>query len=112
MVRMFKSTIVAAGLLALSALPAQAAAPTNRVPNCGDFRAIARYLRLTEAQLTSARALADALRATVQPLYQSIEPLEENLRDLLDVASPNVTSVGTVVVQIDGIRDQVRDAHR
>ena len=108
--RILKSSIAAAGLLVLGTLPAQAAAGGNRVPNCNDFRAIARYLRLTEAQLASARTLGEALRGVVQPLYQSIEPLQDSLQDLLEVASPNVTSVGTAVVQIDGIRDQIRDA--
>jgi Spy/CpxP family protein refolding chaperone len=107
--RTSKCMIAAAGLLLVAALPAEAARP-GRVPNCGDFRGIARYLQLTAEQLTAARTLGEALRTTIQPLTASIQPLHENLQDLLDVASPNVTSVGTVVVQIDAIRDQIRDA--
>lgn len=104
--KIMQRSIATAALLALGALPAMAA-PRNSVPNCGDFRAIARQLKLTPEQLTAAKALAQALRATVAPLQQSVEPLREDLADLLEAASPNACEVGAIVVQIDGIHEQI-----
>jgi Spy/CpxP family protein refolding chaperone len=106
--RIVQRSIATAALLALAALPAMAA--RNSVPHCGDARAIARYLQLTPEQLTATKALAQALRATVQPLQQAIEPLREDLADLLEAASPNACDAGALVVQIDALHDQIRDA--
>lgn len=103
--RIMQRSIATAALLALGALPAMAA--RNSVPHCGDFRAIARHLRLTPEQLTAAKALAVDLRATVQPLQQTIDPLREEVADLLEGASPNACEVGALVVQIDGLHDQI-----
>jgi Spy/CpxP family protein refolding chaperone len=98
-------TVASAALMVLA--PPAMAAPRNSVPNCGDFRAIARHLKLTPEQLTAAKALAASLRATVGPLQLSIDPLREDLADLLEAASPNACEAGAIVVQIDGIHDQI-----
>lgn len=101
-------TALTAALVALA--PPAMAAPRNSVPNCGDFRAIARHLKLTPEQLTAAKTLAAALRATVGPLQLSMDPLREDLADLLEAANPNACDAGAIVVQIDGIHDQIREA--
>ena len=107
MQRSILMALIAAAAASLALAPAAMAAPRNSVPNCGDFRAIARHLKLTPEQLTAAKALAAALRADVGPLQLSIDPLREDLADLLEAASPNSCDAGAIVVQIDGIHDQI-----
>lgn len=95
-------------------LPLLAAAAPGRGGNPADIlhnpRALARYLKLTPAQVETTKQLAQTLHNTTKPLYQQIEPLEEQLHSQLDAASPDACAVGNTVVQIDGIRDQIRGA--
>lgn len=104
---------IAAALFAFLALPLLAEA-AKRPGNPGDVlhnpRALARYLKLTPAQIETTKQLAKTLHDTTKPLHQQIEPLEEQRRNQLDEASPDACSVGETVVQIDGLRDQIRGA--
>jgi Spy/CpxP family protein refolding chaperone len=108
---------LAAALLALLAVPfaANAANAANRGPrNPADIlhnpRALARYLKLTPAQIETAKGLLEDLRNTTKPLYQQMEPLEDQLHAQLEAASPDACAVGATVVRIDGLRDRIRDA--
>ena len=100
-------------LAALLALPFAAEA-ARKPANPGDVlrnpRALARYLKLTPAQIETTKQLLQTLHDTTRPLYQQIEPLEEQRRGQLDEASPNACAVGETVVRIDALRDQIRDA--
>ncbi|HWN40991.1 MAG TPA: Spy/CpxP family protein refolding chaperone [Thermoanaerobaculia bacterium] len=104
---------VATALVAVLALPLLAEA-ARRPGNPGDVlrnpRALARYLKLTPAQLETTKQLVKTLHDTTKPLYEQIEPLAEQRRSQLDEASPDACSVGNTVVQIDGLRDQIRGA--
>jgi Spy/CpxP family protein refolding chaperone len=104
---------IASTLAALLALPLLAEA-ARKPGNPGDVlrnpRALARYLKLTPAQIETTKQLLQTLHGTTRPLYQQIEPLEELRRGQLDAASPDACAVGATVVQIDGLRDQIRDA--
>lgn len=110
MQRSIPTALLAACAALMALAPPAVAAPRNSVPNCADFRAIARHLKLTPEQLTAAKTLATALRATVGPLQLSIDPLREDLADVLEAASPNACAAGAIVVQIDGIHDQIGEA--
>jgi Spy/CpxP family protein refolding chaperone len=105
---------IATALFAFLALPLLAAAAPGRGGNPADIlhnpRALARYLRLTPAQVETTKQLAQTLHNTTKPLYQQIEPLEEQLHSQLDAASPDACAVGNTVVQINGLRDQIRGA--
>lgn len=107
---------VALALFTFLALPLLAAAAPGRGGNPADIlhnpRALARYLRLTPAQIETTKQLAQTLHNTTKPLYQQIEPLEDQLHSQLEAASPDACAVGATVVQIDGIRDQIRDARQ
>lgn len=109
-----RSRIAAALMIALLAVPflAQAAAkaPRNPADILHNARALARYLKLTPAQIETTKGLVEDLRATTKPLYEQIEPLETQLRSQLDAASPDACAVGATVVKIDGLRDQIRGA--
>ncbi|MES1244576.1 MAG: hypothetical protein ABUT39_23420 [Acidobacteriota bacterium] len=104
---------IAAALIALLAIPfmAQAAKePRNPADILHNARALARYLKLTPAQIETTKGLLDDLHAITKPLYDQIEPLEKQLKTQLDAASPDSCSVGATVVKIDGLRDGIRDA--
>lgn len=100
------------GLFALTivfALPA--AAQGGRLPPCKDPRAVARYLGLSEEQRDAWRELREAEREAADPILDAIEPLREDLADLLDEASPEACAVGGIVVEIDAKRDDLRALH-
>ena len=104
---------VATTLLAFLALPFLAEAtkqPGNPADILRNPRALARYLKLTPAQIETTKQLLQTLHNTTKPLYQQIEPLEEQRRGQLDEASPDGCAVGNIVVQIDALRDQIRGA--
>lgn len=73
-------------------------------------RRVAEYLDLTEEQITASRSLAEELRATVEPIREEIGPLHEQLRTALDADNPDAATVGALMVQIDGLRDQMATA--
>lgn len=105
---------VATALFAFLALPFLANAAPGRGGNPADIlrnpRALARFLKLTPAQIETAKQLGQTLHNTTKPLYEQIEPLEEQRRSQLDEASPDACAVGNTVVQIDALRDQIRGA--
>ena len=100
--------------LALPFLATAANAAPGRGGNPADIlrnpRALARYLKLTPAQIETSKQLVQTLHNTTKALYQQVEPLEEQLRTQLEAASPDACAVGGTVVQINGLRDQIRDA--
>ena len=105
----------ATALAAVLLLPALAAAAPR-----GGFdpaavlhnpRALARYLRLTPAQVEQQKALLAALKAEVEPLREQQKPLQESLREALQAGSPVACEVGALLVDIDALGDQVRAAH-
>lgn len=106
---------VATALFAFLALPLLASAAPGRGGNPGDLlrnpRALARFLKLTPAQIETQKQLVEELRATVKPLHEQSKPLHEQLRSQLDAANPDACAVGDTVLQIDSVRDQVREAH-
>ena len=81
--------------------------PSRPLPGCGNPRAIARYLKLTTAQQDQTQSLRQALRTAVDPLQAQLEPIREQIDTALDAAAPNACSVGGLVVQADGIHDQI-----
>lgn len=113
-----RKLMIAIALFALLAVPflAHAANGANGPRNPADIlhnaRALAKYLKLTPAQIETTKALLDDLHATTKPLYEQIEPLQTQLRSQLDAASPDACGVGATVVKIDALRDQIRDARQ
>ena len=111
---MRRRLLIAGAFAALLALPLLAEA-ARRPGNPGDVlrnpRALARYLKLTPAQVETQKQLVEELRATVKPLHEEISPLREQLLAQLDAASPDACAVGNTLLQIEGVRDQIREAH-
>ena len=106
---------IATALLALLAVPFLAEAargPRTPADILHNARALAKYLKLTPAQIETTKGLLEDLRATTKGLHEQIEPLEDQLRTQLDAASPDACAVGTTGVKIDAVRDQIRDARQ
>lgn len=110
---MRRRLLAATALTALLAAPFVAQAAPGR-GNPGDIlrnpRALARFLKLTPAQVETQKQLLADLRDTTKPLHDQLKPLHEQLRDQLDAAGPDACAVGATMVQIDGVRDQIREA--
>lgn len=111
---MRKRLTVAAALFAFLALPLLANAAPGRGGNPGDIltnpRALARYLKLTPAQIETTKQLLQELHATTKPLHEQQKPLHDQLRTQLDAAGPDACAIGSTLLQIEGLRDQIREA--
>jgi Spy/CpxP family protein refolding chaperone len=73
-------------------------------------RAVARYLRLTPAQVEQQKTLLAALKTEVEPLRESQKALQEDLREALEAASPDDCAVGAIVVDSHEIGGEIRAA--
>lgn len=114
--RKTKTLLLTALAMFLLALPAMAQ-NTQRGggrPNPDEIlrnpRALARYLRLTPAQLESLKQLRQELQAETKPLHEQQKQLREQLRDQLEAANPDACTVGETMLDIHEIGDQVRAA--
>jgi Spy/CpxP family protein refolding chaperone len=113
---MTKRLRIAAVLMMITLLAAPMAQAAKGSHNPADIlrnaRALAKYLKLTPAQIETTKGLLDDLHATTKPLYDQVEPLEAQRRAQLDAANPDACAVGATVVKIDALRDRIRDARQ
>ena len=109
MVRRTPALVATVFAVVLAGAAAQAQQLSHRPdrPRCNNPRAIARFVQLTPEQVQQTRALYDALRDATEPLREQIAPLREDLETLLDGASPEPAAVGQIVIDIDGLRDEI-----
>ncbi|GBC78852.1 hypothetical protein HRbin09_00061 [bacterium HR09] len=73
---------------------------------------VARFLELTPEQVTQWEALLTTLRDTVAPLQEQLRNLEGQLAELLKQDNPDPAAVGTLVIQIKGVKEAIGQAHR
>ena len=71
---------------------------------------LTRALDLTSEQQVTLGRLQQELEATVQPLAAGMRTAHQQLRTLLDAASPDPAAVGTQAIAIDQARDEMRVA--
>jgi Spy/CpxP family protein refolding chaperone len=111
-----RTPLLLTAFLFLLALPLLAQPPAgNRGPRDPESilhnpRALARYLKLTPAQVTAAQKLFDELKATVEPLRQAQQGLRDDLRDQLEAASPNACEVGQAALAVHANREKIEAA--
>lgn len=74
--------------------------------------AVARFLELSPEQVAQWEALLATLRDTVAPLSQQLRSLEGQLAELLKQENPDPAAVGTLVIQIKGVKEAIGQAHR
>jgi len=110
-----RSLLTATTFLAILALPFLAEAAAKPPRNPGEIlrnpRLLARYLRLTSAQLASFKTLHHELQADLRPLRDQLGPLQDQLETQLEAASPDACRTGQTVVAIDAVRDDIRAAY-
>jgi len=110
-----RSLLTTTAFLAILALPFLAEAAAKPPHNPGEIlrnpRALARYLKLTSAQLATFKTLNQALQADLKPLRDQLGPLQDQLKTQLEAASPDACTVGQTVVAIDSVRDDIRAAY-
>lgn len=108
--------LVLTALVALLALPfaadAQQANQGKRSPAeiLTNPRLLARYLRLTPEQVTTAQTLFKELEATVKPLREARKGLREAFYDELEEASPNACDVGAAAIALHENGEKIKDA--
>jgi Spy/CpxP family protein refolding chaperone len=107
-----KNLLSVAAFAALLSVPALAAAAPARGPAqvLANPRLLARYLRLTEAQIEQQKELVQAHRAVVEPLAAQHRELRADLREALEGSSPEACSVGELVLDLHAVGDQIRAA--
>ena len=109
-------------LLAGLALPAIAQGPgpaagerpawaEHGAPGAHRLARLARVLDLTDAQLAEARALHEAAREDLAPIFEQSRELRTRLDGLLDAASPDPTRVGEVVIALRQNRESTKAVH-
>ena len=103
-----------AALLALPSVASAAVANTSEGLNARAIltnpRALARYLRLSPAQVEQQKALLQALHTEVEPLRGQQKDLQDDLQALLAGANPDACTVGGIVVDINELGDAIRAA--
>ena len=115
------AALAVAALLALPALPLAAQPPAGAAgqgpggPPGAEaaffpLAPITQFLDLTSDQVDQTRALLDDLKAKVQPLRQQERTLHQQLADLLRGDNPDAAAVGALVIQIQGVRGQIKAA--
>jgi Spy/CpxP family protein refolding chaperone len=124
---MTSKTLGIVTLLLATALPAVAQPPGPPAEGwrsgqvVGDRRAfhgrerlakLARYLELTEAQREGFRTAFAAYREDTRSLREQRRALREELGTLLDKEDPDPAAVGSRVIVLRGLGDQLRDRRR
>lgn len=110
---MKRSHVLAAAVAVLLMIPALAEA-ANRRPSPEDIlhnpRLLARYLSLSEAQVTQSQALFQTLNTALRAIQQQERAVRDQLAAELAKANPDACTAGGYVVQIKGFATQTQAA--
>ncbi len=74
-------------------------------------REVAAFLGLEESQVTAWEGLLETRGAAVKALQEEMDPLEEQLAALLGQTSPDPAAVGALVIQVKGLKEEIRAAN-
>lgn len=75
-----------------------------------DLRFLARFLELTDEQVEQARALFEGTRELTRPVREDLRATAGELRELLAGEAPDPTPVGELVLEIQDLRSELREA--
>ena len=67
-------------------------------------------MNITDAQIQSLKQIGEQTRTTVQPLMKQIAEKSKALADLRKSGSTDSAAIGKLVVDIDALQKQVKDA--
>lgn len=108
----FRITALFIVTIAISLL-AQPRRPMDRhdgpLPPNGD--ALVSYLNLTADQKTTWTTARQAFETTVAPLHDKIESAQDQLRQLMDAKSTDAAAIGTLMIAIRDVHDQIKAQH-
>ncbi len=91
----------------LAALPL-AAQPSSTAPPPRPVDALKQALNLTDAQVTQLQQLQQSARAAAQPVAAQIHTRQQALDQAMRQTSPDPLTVGRLMVEIKGLREQIR----
>lgn len=81
----------------------------NQMPEKNPVEIVKEYLNLSEEQVELWIGILENFRVSQREILNQIEPLEQNLRDILGSENPDPQIVGSIVIQIDNLRRQLRE---
>ena len=107
--RYWAALLLAALLLLGSAAPVAAQASDRPGPTCGPdpVRVAARVLNLSEEQHVAWKEILDRRQASLRPIQGEIRRRERRLQQLLGEDEPNPLSVGSLLIEISELREQI-----
>jgi len=73
---------------------------------------VARFLELTPDQMEQVKALMETRRAAIEPLSKQVAENEKTLQDLMTSSNPDAAEVGTLVLEIHQLREQIGVAQK
>jgi Spy/CpxP family protein refolding chaperone len=104
------TALVAALILPLAAEAQQSGKGRSPAEILTHPRLLARYLKLTPEQTTTAQGLYRDLEAVVKPLREARKDLRDAYRAELEEANPNACDVGAAALALRANGDQIRAA--
>jgi Spy/CpxP family protein refolding chaperone len=102
--------LVAALVLPVAAEAQQSGKGRSPVEILTHPKLLARYLKLTPEQVTTAQGLYQQLEAVVKPLREARKDLREAYYDELEEANPNACDVGAAALALHANGDKIREA--
>jgi hypothetical protein len=77
-------------------------------PPPNPIEVVAEFLNLSDEQVELWLGLLDDFKANQWDLINQIEPLEKDLKEILNSESPDPASIGNIVIQIDNLRKEMK----
>lgn len=110
------ATVLSLGLglaLVVALLPAAAFARPGHGPRGGEHgrRGLLPppgFLDLTAEQRAAAREIFESARDAAEPKRDALRDLHDQLRTALEADAPEPAAVGALVIQLDGVRDELK----
>lgn len=94
-------------LLLLAAVPLKAQPPASPPGPERAVRVVAQFLQLSDQQVEQWVEILQGLHESVQPLAQTLAEREQALADLVQSDFPDPTEVGTRVLEIRELRQEI-----
>lgn len=73
---------------------------------------VVQFLGLTADQVAQWDGLIATREQTVPGLREQLKGVEEQIRGLLGQPTPDPAAIGTLVIQADGLKDQIEEANK
>ena len=105
---LFAGALVLATTSLAAAQEQQGPPPDDRGGGPRPVEVVAHVLDLSEAQMNAWKTILDSSKAQAQPIADQIRSKEQALRDAMQSATPDAATVGQLVIDLKGLREQLR----